>query len=80
MDRTTLTRNLKPLEKQGLIEIQPGKDRRIRLVMLTEKGQEALAQALPFWEKAQTEAINRLGLGPWHNLLERLTQVVDLMP
>jgi len=35
MDRTTLTRNLKPLEKQGLIEIVPGEDRRTGAVLLT---------------------------------------------
>ncbi|WP_424101859.1 MarR family winged helix-turn-helix transcriptional regulator [Moorena producens] len=78
MDRTTLTRNLKPLEKQGLIEISPGEDRRTRLVALTAKGQENLTQALPLWEQAQTEVIEKLGVGPWHNLLERLTETVSI--
>ncbi|HEY9847811.1 MAG TPA: MarR family transcriptional regulator, partial [Candidatus Caenarcaniphilales bacterium] len=35
MDRTTLARNLKPLERQGLIQIKPGQDQRTRIVTLT---------------------------------------------
>ncbi|MGH8659094.1 MAG: MarR family winged helix-turn-helix transcriptional regulator, partial [Gammaproteobacteria bacterium] len=38
MDRTTLTRNLKPLEAQGLIAIRSGADRREKLVTLTTRG------------------------------------------
>ena len=53
MDHSTLSRNLKPLERQGLIETSPGKDRRTRVVLLTQKGEETLAQALPLWEKAK---------------------------
>ena len=54
MDHSTLSRNLKPLERQGLIQTSPGEDRRTRVVALTQKGEEALAQALPLWEKAKT--------------------------
>jgi DNA-binding MarR family transcriptional regulator len=60
MDRTTLTRNLKPLEKQGLIQVMSGEDQRLRLVSLTEPGQQALAKALPLWEQAQAQAVNTL--------------------
>ena len=41
MDRTTMTRNLKPLERQGLIGIGPGRDRRYRVVRLTARGQRS---------------------------------------
>ena len=50
MDRTTLTAALKPLERQGLVEIsQDPADRRNRILKLTGKGQDLLARALPVW-------------------------------
>lgn len=50
MDRTTLTAALKPLERDGLVSIAADpKDRRNRLVRLTDKGQGALAAAVPIW-------------------------------
>ncbi|OLD98669.1 MAG: MarR family transcriptional regulator, partial [Cyanobacteria bacterium 13_1_40CM_2_61_4] len=52
MDRTTLMRNLRLLERQALIRVRPGKDRRIREVVLTERGHEALARAVPLWRRA----------------------------
>jgi DNA-binding MarR family transcriptional regulator len=57
MDRTTLTAALKPLERQGLvmIEVDAG-DRRSRLLILTDRGREALAAALPIWRETH-EAI-----------------------
>lgn len=57
MDRTTLTANLKPLERRGLVEVQVDeKDRRSRRLKLTSAGRRLLAEAMPLWEKAQ--AIN----------------------
>lgn len=52
MDRTTLTANLKPLERDGLIEVRPDeKDRRARRLVLTEKGQSLLVSAVPVWTR-----------------------------
>jgi DNA-binding MarR family transcriptional regulator len=75
MDRTTLTRNLKPLEKQGLIQVNSGEDQRLRLVSLTESGQQALAKALPLWEKAQAQAVNTLGAERFGALLTDLSAI-----
>jgi DNA-binding MarR family transcriptional regulator len=52
MDRTTMTANLKPLQRRGLVEIAPDpKDRRARLLSLTEAGRSVLASAVPVWTK-----------------------------
>jgi DNA-binding MarR family transcriptional regulator len=52
MDRTTLTAALKPLERRGLVCIEPSfSDRRTRLLVLTGAGSEALAAALPIWRE-----------------------------
>lgn len=56
MDRTTLTANLKPLIKRGLVEvaIDPD-DKRGRLLKLTPAGGKLLKAAVPIWERAQKE-------------------------
>lgn len=55
MDRTTLTRNLEVMEKDGLVAISPGEDKRTRLVIITPQGQQVLEQAFPLWQQAQGE-------------------------
>ncbi|AFZ31928.1 transcriptional regulator, MarR family [Gloeocapsa sp. PCC 7428] len=79
MDRTTLTRNLKPLEREGLIRIEPGQDQRVRIVSLTQKGQAALAKALPLWQQAQAKVIEKLGQDRWQTLLSHLSDTVSLL-
>ena len=61
MDRTTVTRNLKILEKKGLVKIEPGKDQRERVVTITDKGIDALLSGRPFWEKAQQHVSEIIG-------------------
>ncbi len=57
MDRTTVTANLKPLERRGLIASEvDAADRRARSVCLTEQGHELLLAALPAWRRTQKEA------------------------
>ena len=57
MDRTTLTANLKPLERRGLVEttVDPA-DRRGRRLTLTHAGRSLLRSAMPVWRRTQTEA------------------------
>ena len=56
MDRTTLTANLKPLERRGLVEtaVDPA-DRRGRLLTLTAAGRALLQSAVPIWERTHEE-------------------------
>jgi DNA-binding MarR family transcriptional regulator len=61
LDRTTAGKNLRPLEKAGLISIGAAKnDARQRVISLTKQGQVTLKQAVPLWRKAQSrfEAAN----------------------
>ena len=54
MDRTTITRNVTPLERDGLLEIAAAEDdRRRKEVRLSSRGREALAAARPHWRRAQ---------------------------
>lgn len=62
MDATTLSRNLRPLEKDGLIRITRLKeDRRVRRVRLTPEGRRRIAEALEPWQKAQEHVVTALG-------------------
>ena len=65
MERTTLTRNLKLLEKMKLIEIGPEQHRRARKMTLTPAGERLLEQAYPHWEQAQEALRSRLGTETW---------------
>ena len=76
MDRTTLTRNLRPLENQGLIAIESGADRRTRFVALTGRGRAKLEAALPLWKEAQARMLKGLGRAAWRDLLEGLDAAV----
>jgi DNA-binding MarR family transcriptional regulator len=56
MDRTTLTANLKPLERRGLVTVvADADDRRTRRMTLTPAGRELLVAAVPIWEATQIE-------------------------
>ncbi len=77
-DRTTLTRNLKLLEKQGLIRVNSGNDRREREVTLTDQGRKAVAKAYPLWQKVQHKVVNSLGEERWQVLRQELSAVVSL--
>ena len=76
IDRTTLTRNLRPLQKEGWISIAPGQDRRVREVSLTEEGREVLKQAFPLWQQAQSRVAERLGGERMEHLLGNLAATV----
>jgi DNA-binding MarR family transcriptional regulator len=79
MDRTTLTRNLKPLEREGWLKSEPGQDLRTRIVSLTTDGEAALAKALPLWRQAQTDVEEALGQQRWNTLLLHLVEATVLI-
>jgi DNA-binding MarR family transcriptional regulator len=64
MDRTTLSRNLRPLERLGHLRVAraPGDGRR-RIVLLTREGERTLAAAFPRWQRAQERLESLVGEG-----------------
>jgi DNA-binding MarR family transcriptional regulator len=77
MDPTTLTRNLRPLERRGLISIEPDpRDRRARRLRLTQEGRRALERAQPAWARAQREIERALGAPEAGALNETLDSVL----
>jgi DNA-binding MarR family transcriptional regulator len=62
IDRTTLTRNLRPLESAGLVRVaRSPSDARARVVLLTRAGERAIEAAFPLWEQAQAQVHERVG-------------------
>jgi DNA-binding MarR family transcriptional regulator len=56
MDRTTLSRVMKPLQAECLLSlVTPTGDRRVRLLALTPNGEQLAAQAQPVWATAQAQ-------------------------
>jgi DNA-binding MarR family transcriptional regulator len=78
MDRTTLTRNVGPLERDGLVALKPGPDRRVKLVAITEKGRRTLARAIPRWEDAQRLITAGIGAGRWDGIRRELRRITAL--
>jgi DNA-binding MarR family transcriptional regulator len=78
MDPTTLARNLKPLERDGFIEVLKGTDRRTRVLKITEQGLQTLARAYPFWEKAHTWMVSQIGEERSRNMVSDWAELVTL--
>lgn len=77
-ERTTLSRELGPLGRRGLIEVAAGDDRRRRVVSLTPAGSEALDGARPAWTAVQAETRRALGDDTADRLLADLRAVTAL--
>ena len=61
MERTTLTRTLRPLERAGLIRVVAGSDRRSRAVEITAAGSRRFDKAIPLWRGAERSIRRSLG-------------------
>ena len=81
MDRTTLGRNILPLERDGLIGIKPGAaDRRSKEIRLTKAGQKRLRVAFKGWTEAQAQFESAFGSARASDLRALLRAVVAIDP
>ena len=78
MDPTTLTRNLRPLERRGLMVFAPDPiDRRSRTLHLTEKGRQTFRAAHPGWQAAQRLVEERVGAPETRALNASLDELLE---
>jgi DNA-binding MarR family transcriptional regulator len=61
LDVSTLSRNVKPLQTHGWLEVVPEEDARAQPFRLTPQGKRLIEKAVPAWEKAQRQAADLLG-------------------
>lgn len=76
MDRTTLTRNLGPLEKTKLIVKGISEDRRERLLRLSDEGERKLREGYSVWESVQGQFVEKLGTERYEEL-NRILKVAE---
>src|SRR5215471_16300846 len=75
MDSTTLTRTLALLRRQGWISIKRGKDRRERVLRLTEAGKRQLSTAQPHWQEAERRLKQTIGERSWKQMQSTILDV-----
>ncbi len=79
MDRTTLTRNLKPLELQALITIEKSRtDARVREISLTSSGKKKYRKVIRLWKNAQSRILAAFGEDNWTKLESTLKSLRQL--
>lgn len=76
MDQTTVTRNLRVLEKSGYVHLgAEATDYRIKRILVSNIGKAKMDEARPFWEKAQREMDRTLGRESIEGLLRSLNKI-----
>jgi len=78
MDRTTLSRNIKPLVRDGFVTLSNDHPGRTVVVALTPKGRRALDRALPMWQDAQRRLTRRFGVIDTQELDARLDRLASV--
>ena len=79
IDQTTLSRNLKPLIRDGFIEVRPGKDLRVKILSLTPAGKQLYIDGRKCWQKAQKNVRQRLGEKSTEQIIAASMLVAGLM-
>jgi len=78
MERTTLLRNLRPLQRDGLVTVEGGHGGYVEL-SLSAKGRKQIEKLAPAWESAQSTAVQVLGEKRWSALLADLEKVASAL-
>lgn len=79
LNPSTLSRNLRPLERAGLIAVRAGRARQ-KMASLTRAGEAVIARALPAWTQAQETFLSGVGVANWDGLVALLTTVTVPRP
>jgi DNA-binding MarR family transcriptional regulator len=80
MDRTTLARDLRPLERRGLVSVTVGSDRRVRMAALTAAGHRLVDEVRPLWKEVQRDVRGELGDDRVARLMDELRAATALAP
>jgi len=77
LDDTTLPRNLRPLDKRGLVKVRQGTNRREKRVSITPAGRKILAGAAPLWIAAQERLRSRIHPTDWAAAFRALPRIAE---
>jgi DNA-binding MarR family transcriptional regulator len=80
LDRTSLTRILKTMAKDGVVVVRASEaDARVRLVALTQAGVAKFAEASQLWDQAQADFEARVGPETWAPVGDGLRKMIQTM-
>jgi DNA-binding MarR family transcriptional regulator len=79
MERTSITRALAPLERDGLVHSRPGTDKRIRVVSVSNKGRRLVEAAEPKWRQAQEALLEVIGEDRWRAMRTALRDTTRMV-
>jgi DNA-binding MarR family transcriptional regulator len=77
LDKTTVSRNLRLLERKGWIESAASKDKRKRQFVLTAAGRKRLEAAKPKWKKAQDDLKSTMSAEEWDAMFQVFRNVAQ---
>lgn len=80
VDRSTLTRNLRPLERQGLVRVSRAVNARMSSARVTAKGEQVLTRCVPMWKAAQARFEACVGAQRWAGVLAGLDTIARAAP
>jgi DNA-binding MarR family transcriptional regulator len=80
IDRTTLTRSLRLLQKERLVTVSKRSEMRQRFLELTLAGEKALQRSLPLWREAHAKFVAALGPDYWLAMRSELERLARLVP
>ncbi len=79
MDRTTLARNLAPLEREGWLVVAVDEfNKRQRIISTTQEGHQRYQEALKLWQQAQAHMIEHFGTQSWEAVLMKLHTLSEI--
>lgn len=77
IDQSTLARNLVTVEKQKLVSVKHGINRREKIISLSKKGEQKLVSTFPLWQKAQKNLVGKLGAERWKKMKVELSEMAS---
>jgi DNA-binding MarR family transcriptional regulator len=72
LERTTLVRNLRPLERDGFVKVVGGGRGNLVELTITTKGRKQIEKLTPAWKSAQSAVVKTLGEERWSTILSDL--------
>lgn len=78
MERSTLTRNLKPLLDMGLVMSDKGPAGRIQSITISDKGLQTIMRAYPYWQRAQDKIVASVGAKKWGRITQDLDKIAEI--
>ena len=79
MERTTLLRNLRPLQRDGLVRISGGGRGKLVDLAITSKGRKQIEKHAPAWKSAQSAVVKTLGEKRWSAILSDLETAISVL-